>query len=675
MELWSDAGVRAASVLFAGSSEPALSHLRTDEGDRWDFPEPVSHGGCWSRIAARLGISPEVLQSAADRARANGTRAQAELMVAGLVDEEALYNAIAEELGLPFTASIDPADLIVRDRDLPGLLTRAGGALVAKAEAGENAADILISPDISAVNELEDLIRGNPAAARRLRIISRRRLREALIRWGEPQLARAAKDALFDSYPYLSGRTVLNAWQGFAVGAGVILLPVALALAPSATLLILHCFFSLFFFACVALRLAAWQTARPPALQPFRSVKATELPIYTVLVALHREAEIVPELLVALGRLVWPRSKLEIKLVCEADDHATLQAVAAQQLRSYMEVIKVPRLGPQTKPKALNYALQIVSGEFVALYDAEDRPHPLQLLEAWQRFRDADEKLACVQAPLVVSNGHRGLLPRMFAFEYAALFRGLLPWLSRKGLIIPLGGTSNHFRRSALEEVIGWDPYNVTEDADLGLRLHRFGYRTETISRPTYEDAPEDLMIWLRQRTRWFKGWMQTWLVHMRNPFQLLSELGPMSFVICQVLFFGMVASALVHPLLIFTIVAIVSTFAFADTLSVPAVVLLVLDTINLGCGYLAFLLLGGSTLLPQERGRFWQVNLWTPAYWLLMSAAAWRSAWQIYRAPHLWEKTPHQRHRQTRQGGTRTANPAEFLLRQYPSGSPAQLQ
>ena len=183
---------------------------------------------------------------------------------------------------------------------------------------------------------------------------------------------------------------------------------------------------------------------------------------------------------------------------------------------------------PRTKPKALNYALQLIRGDYVVLYDAEDRPHPLQLLEAWRRFETGDEWLACVQAPLQISNGTRGIIPLMFAFEYSALFRGLLPWLSGHRALLPLGGTSNHFRKNALDEIGGWDPYNVTEDADIGLRLARFGYHTGTISLPTWEDAPEALSIWLPQRTRWFKGWLQSWLVHMRSPKALLRDVGRM---------------------------------------------------------------------------------------------------------------------------------------------------
>jgi cellulose synthase/poly-beta-1,6-N-acetylglucosamine synthase-like glycosyltransferase len=226
----------------------------------------------------------------------------------------------------------------------------------------------------------------------------------------------------------------------------------------------------------------AWSDGRiPPA----------ELPVYSVLVALYHEAEVAPELVAALEKIDWPKSKLEIKLVCEADDHATLGALRALALPRNMEVVAVPVFGPRTKPKALAYALPLVSGEFVALYDAEDHPHPKQLLTAWQRFREAPHEVACIQAPLEIANRGAGIVARMFAFEYAALFRGMLPWLSARRLLLPLGGTSNHFCRAALEEVGGWDPYNVTEDADLGMRLARFGYRAETIACPTYESGPD----------------------------------------------------------------------------------------------------------------------------------------------------------------------------------------
>ena len=174
------------------------------------------------------------------------------------------------------------------------------------------------------------------------------------------------------------------------------------------------------------------------------------------------------------------------------------------------EIVVVPQGGPRTKPKALSFALPLARGEFVTVYDAEDRPHPGQLREAHATFATAGPELACVQASLVIDNASAGWLPLMFAVEYAALFDGLLPTLAAHAMPLPLGGTSNHFRRAALEAVGGWDPFNVTEDADLGLRFARFGYRALTMPLATHEDAPVTFRAWLNQRTRWFKGWMQT---------------------------------------------------------------------------------------------------------------------------------------------------------------------
>jgi cellulose synthase/poly-beta-1,6-N-acetylglucosamine synthase-like glycosyltransferase len=232
----------------------------------------------------------------------------------------------------------------------------------------------------------------------------------------------------------------------------------------------------------------------------------------------------------------------------------------------------------------------------------------------------------------------------MFAFEYAALFRGLLPWLARRRLFIPLGGTSTHFRRSALDAVGAWDPFNVTEDADLGLRLARHGYHVGMITRPTYEEAPEKLAYWLPQRTRWLKGWMQTWLVHMRRPADLWRDLGPASFVMAQILCAGMVVSSIAHAVFLGSLGYVFLVFAWHETIGPLQSAILAVDAVNIVLGYLTFLLLGRRTLLAKERMSFWKTILLTPVYWLMISFAAWRALWKLYREPHYWEKTHHPR-------------------------------
>lgn len=194
----------------------------------------------------------------------------------------------------------------------------------------------------------------------------------------------------------------------------------------------------------------------------------------------------------------------------------------------------------------------------------------------------------------------------------------------------------------------------MTEDADLGLRLVRWGYRTGTITYPTYEDAPTSIRVWLPQRTRWFKGWAQTWLVHMRDVRQLYRDLGPASFLVTQVLTAGMLVSALAYSVFAATILWICGLLLLGYVPTMPNLAFLTLDSVNIVCGHAAFLALGWWTLPKTERRDFWKLVLWTPVYWVLLSAAAWRAVWQLYRCPHAWEKTPHKPSRVSRrQRGT----------------------
>ena len=280
----------------------------------------------------------------------------------------------------------------------------------------------------------------------------------------------------------------------------------------------------------------------------------------------------------------------------------------------------------------------------MVIYDAEDRPHPQQLIEAFARFQREPMLTACLQSPLVITNGGRSFLSRMFAFEYAALFGGLLPYLAAKTRLIPLGGTSNHFRRSILIDAAAWDPYNVTEDADLGTRLCRLGYSVGVLSLPTLEDAPTRLAQWLPQRTRWFKGWMQTWLVHMRNPARFTAETGARNMLLFQTLTLGMVLSALVYPLMLVEMgwMSILIASGSGQSMSAYKLSLFVIDFSNVALGHLGFILLGAKSAGKSQSWRTLLVSLGLPLYWLLLSLAAWRAAWQLAFKPHFWEKTEH---------------------------------
>lgn len=603
------------------------------------FPELAE----WRGVLRRLSIPIEHAIHMADRARRNGTDFQTELLASG-VDQEAFYRALAVELGVYHVSLLDADRLVVTESQAVAFLCSRKWHLPVRILERDGGTSYLIAPERQSIGALRRITASRPNVLKRLKITSPSALRAALFARIQPLLERIAVYGLFERFPDYSARIVVNAWQGVMLGLMAAAFPVALWADPGATWMAVHCFFTFFFLACVALRFIALQAALPQRPVPIAPVVESDLPVFSILVALYKEAEVVGDLVRSLDALVWPKGKLEIKLVCEEDDRTTLDALCRIRLPASFEVIEVPPVGPRTKPKALAYALPLVSGEFVTLFDAEDRPDPLQLIQAWQRFQASGPDLACVQAPLEISNRDKGPVALMFSFEYAGLFRGILPWLSRNGLVMPLGGTSNHFRRAVLEEVGGWDPHNVTEDADLGIRLTRFGYRTETITSPTYEEAPETLAAWIPQRTRWFKGWVQTWLVHMRNPLRLLREVGVGSFTIFQITSAGMVVSALAHPFLVLTGLILAIDIILDRPMGVWRTLLFAVDIVNIACGYLSFLLLGWQTLDRRERKGFWKIVLLTPVYWVMMSFAAWRAVWQLWRDPHLWEKTPHGR-------------------------------
>jgi cellulose synthase/poly-beta-1,6-N-acetylglucosamine synthase-like glycosyltransferase len=349
------------------------------------------------------------------------------------------------------------------------------------------------------------------------------------------------------------------------------------------------------------------------------------------------------QLLYGLDRLTWPRERLDIKLIIDEDDAVTLAAARALAREPPYEIVVVPPGGPQTKPMALQYALSFARGAFVTVYDAEDRPHPGQIAEAYAIFRRAPERLACLQAPLIIDNPERSRLAALFAIEYSTLFDGLLPAMVELGLPLPLGGTSNHFRRAALERVGGWDPWNVTEDADLGIRLTRFGYRIGTLTLPTLEEAPTTIAPWLRQRTRWLKGWLQTWLVHMRHPVALWRALGTRRMIGFQALGLGMIVSALAHPVFLATPVLLALNparlWSNGDMLIAAFAGL---SIFNLAAGYAAMATLAERTLTLRGRRGLMGFLYLLPFYWLLMAVACLIAVAELVFKPHHWSKTPH---------------------------------
>lgn len=570
-------------------------------------------------------------------ALANATALSREIVASNLVREEDVYRAIAYDLDVPFlNGPIEPDRLVVDERVARTCLSRSGPAFF-RAPDGE--LKLVLAPPSYRRELLTGYLSRYPAMADRLLITSPSLLRQALLKRLAPDVAERAANALSAAKPDMSARFGLSGWQGALVASFCLCIPLGLAISFEATLALAHIFFTLFFLSCVLLRIKASRLPVPTATIPPAYTGASPLPTYSVLVACYREAKMADQIVEQMSALDWPASKLEVKLVCEDDDLETIEAFEALDLPAHFEILRVPVHGPRTKPKALNFALACISGSLVVIYDAEDRPHPMQLREAWDAFSKAPRDVACLQAPLVITNGNRSWLANMFAHEYAALFSGLLPYLSSRGLMLPLGGTSNHFRRAALESVGGWDPHNLTEDADLGVRLRRHGLRTGMITLPTCEDAPESLRDWLPQRTRWLKGYIQTWFVHMRAPSRLRKDLGRDDFLLAQVLFAGHVGSALVHPFMLLVMASSLASYFFFGHASLLAQILAFIDCANVALGYLAFHHLARRTYAQTSRSAF---ALGIPLYWTLLALAAWRACWKLYRAPFQWEKTTH---------------------------------
>jgi len=294
----------------------------------------------------------------------------------------------------------------------------------------------------------------------------------------------------------------------------------------------------------------ALRSGRPPAAQQGQEVPGEMLPVYTILVPLYREANVLPRLVRELRQLNYPSQKLDIKLIVEAHDTETAAVAAGLAGDGPFEILRVPDGWPRTKPRACNYALLFARGEFTVIYDAEDRPERDQLRKAVAKFRNSNADLACLQARLSFYNANEGWIPRLFTLDYMIWFCSLLPGLDRFGVPMPLGGTSNHFRTSVLRELGGWDPYNVTEDADLGIRIAQLGNRVSMLDSTTFEEAPTTFRAWHRQRARWLKGYMQTWLVHTRDPFALWRRVGPRGFLAFHLFVGGSILTALANPFL-----------------------------------------------------------------------------------------------------------------------------
>ncbi|GAC66265.1 glycosyltransferase [Gordonia soli] len=446
--------------------------------------------------------------------------------------------------------------------------------------------------------------------------------------------------------PLLSAAVPFVRWQKAAFALIAATIVVGFALAPVATATVMVGLATFTYIATMLDRLVIFRRGLAGGAihisdEQARAVPDDDLPPYTVLVPAYDEPEVVGDLVAAMESLEYPRAKLQIMLLLEEDDEVTIDAASGVDRGGLVTVILVPPADPRTKPKACNYGMHFATGEFVTIYDAEDIPDPLQLRRAVAAFAELDDTVACVQSRLDFHNSTDNILTAWFTADYGIWFGFLLPGLMASRSPIPLGGTSNHLRRAVLDDIGTWDPFNVTEDADLGVRIAASGYRTAVIDSVTLEEANIDAINWIRQRSRWYKGYFQTWLVHMRRPLALFRTLGPVGFFRFTTLFAGTpliaCANMLFWLLMITWILGQPSIIVeiFPPATYYPALVSLLI-------GNTATVYMNIVALREDDRSDLFWPALLVPAYWVLMSIAALKGMWQMLRNPSYWEKTFH---------------------------------
>jgi cellulose synthase/poly-beta-1,6-N-acetylglucosamine synthase-like glycosyltransferase len=358
---------------------------------------------------------------------------------------------------------------------------------------------------------------------------------------------------------------------------------------------------------------------------------------------LYKEAKVLPKFIDSISNLDWPKDRLEVLLLLEEHDRETINACENLKLPFFVKTVLVPHSYPKTKPKACNYGLGLATGEYVVIYDAEDSPDFYQLKKAYLGFRKVPGNVKCLQAKLNYYNSEQNLLTRLFTAEYSLWFDLILPGLQSIGTYIPLGGTSNHFRRKDLLQLEGWDPFNVTEDCDLGARIYNGGFRTAIIDSTTLEEANSNLVNWLRQRSRWIKGYMQTYLVHMRNPLQFARKYGK-GFFFFQLVIGCRVVFLLINPILwLLTI----GYFALHSLVGAGIEALYPAPIFYIAVGSLVagnFLYLYYYMIGCARRGQYLLIKyIYTvPIYWIMGSFSALIAMYQLIVKPHYWEKTNH---------------------------------
>lgn len=451
-----------------------------------------------------------------------------------------------------------------------------------------------------------------------------------------------------DKHPGQSAKRVLTRLQWLLLLLFIAGIATGLALDHTSTIIAINGVFLMFYLVISIYKFylihVALSASREMSMtqEDIATLADAELPVYTILVPLYHETESLARLAKGLKQLDYPREKLDVIWLLEEDDVSTVEAAQALDLPEFIRLVVVPDCQPKTKPKACNLGLALAKGRYLVIYDAEDHPEPDQLKKAVLGFQRCSEDVVCLQAKLNFYNQRQNLLTRLFTTDYSMWFDIFLPGLDHLEAVIPLGGTSNHFDIERLRTLGGWDPYNVTEDCDLGVRLSIHGYRTRIINSTTWEEACSSVRYWVRQRSRWTKGYCQTWLVHERVPFRLLRRLGIAKTLGFHLMIGGTIVCLLINP--IYWSMTLIGWFFLRwDVLSYLFPFPLILW--GLICLFVGnFVFVYSCVLAAYHRGYYDLVKyaLLVPVYWILMSLGAWKGFLQLITRPSYWEKTKH---------------------------------
>ncbi len=589
-------------------SRPPWSHGEKPEASLPDasaLPDDLA-------FLAPLDLPQGLLGKVAAQAQKQGVTAHEALMAEEIVSPQDYYSCLALRLNLAFSDELEPGDAIERSSPL----APQGNALLDLLKAGA-------PPDPHGVITTPQRLAGWRRGAAAATIADK----------ASHDLARADPSLTAQHVP---SRRIAAGLALMAGGAGAGLITGGLPWLMVSSLI------SLVMCGAIFTRLLATIGGGLRAKAEAPPLPDHALPRYTILVPLYKEASVVARLLDALERIDYPRAKLDIKLLIEADDDETRLALERLSPGPVYDMVIAPPGHPRTKPRALNIGLAHARGELVTVYDAEDDPDPQQLRRAAAAFAQAPRSLACLQCPLAIDNARDSWLAGLFALDYASLFEVLDPGLARLRLPIPLGGTSNHFRMETLRRLHGWDAWNVTEDADMGVRLARSGYGVATLDAPTWEEAPANFNAWLAQRRRWMKGWMQTLIVHLRHPLLLMRELGALRAAALVTMLAGGVLGPLVGPLYVALFIhewLVGALFSPVTTMDMIA------SALWCSIAVLGAIALTVPILIGARRrglGGLLPLLALLPAYQILLGLAAAMALVDLFRRPHHWAKTTH---------------------------------